>query len=122
MMKCKCIHWPISQLSPELAKDAPDEIPEEMEHQPRAGRDNWVRRDAVLVVDCQQVPGGARWDGHRNQKCSLHSHEGGDVAADDADHVNSQPGNQEIGGLQWERRIVTVLDKNTLFLMAAIPK
>ena len=57
-MKCKCIHWPISQLSPELAKDAPDEIPEEMKHQPRAGRDNWVRRDAVLVVDGQQVPGG----------------------------------------------------------------
>ena len=29
-----------------------------MKRQPRAGRDNWVRGDAVLVVDGQQVPGG----------------------------------------------------------------
>ena len=52
-----------------------------MEDEAGEDRNDWVDGDPVLVVDGEEV------------------HEGGDVAADDANHVHRQPRHQQVGGL-----------------------
>ena len=47
----------MSKISSEVAKDIPDKVPENVEHNPSGSGDNRVHRDAVLVVEGQQVPG-----------------------------------------------------------------
>ena len=89
----------MSNISSEVAKDILNEVPEDVEHNTSGSGYHRVHRDAVLVVEGQQVP-GYKLHAHGSLYLSIwHSHEGGDVAADDTDHVHSKPRNKKIWGL-----------------------
>ena len=47
----------MSKISSEVAKDILNEVPEDVEHNPSGSGYHRVHRDAVLVVEGQQVPG-----------------------------------------------------------------
>ena len=47
----------MSKISSEVAKDILNKVPEDVEHNPSGSGYHRVHRDAVLVVEGQQVPG-----------------------------------------------------------------
>lgn len=70
-------------ISPQFIENELDEVPEKMKNKPGEEWEHWVHGHPLLIVDCQEI------------------HDGGNVATDHPDHVNSQPWHQQIWGLRY---------------------